>query len=138
MAAETLFCIPRHGVPRPISILVVDDEPDSADSIAMLLERWNHAVRVAYDPSRALEAFQEQRPALAILDIALPGMDGYQLAVRLRAQEHQAVLVALAGHLDRRRALAAGFDEFYEKPLDPGVLRKLLAKVAAGGSVAGH
>ncbi|HYQ90063.1 MAG TPA: response regulator [Candidatus Binatia bacterium] len=137
MTTETLFCTSGYGAARPLSVLIVDDEPDSADSIAMLLERWNHSVRVAYDPRRALEIFQEQRPDLVILDIALPGMDGYQLAVRLRAEEHQAVLVALTGYSDRRRALAAGFDEFYEKPLDPEVLRELVARVATGRSVAG-
>jgi DNA-binding response OmpR family regulator len=120
-----------------LSILVVDDERDYADSIAMLLERWNHRVRVAYDGKQALEIFRDQRPDLVILDIALPGMDGYQLAVRLRAEERQAVLVALTGYSDRKRAIAAGFDEFYEKPLDSGVLRALISRVAAGRSAVG-
>jgi len=115
--------------PRSLSILVVDDEQDSADGIAALLTHWNHRVWVAYDARRALELFREQRPDLVLLDIGLPGMDGYQLAVRLRAEEHQATLVALTGYTDRRRAFSAGFEEHFAKPLDPQALRDLLAKM---------
>ncbi len=115
--------------PRTLSILVVDDEPDSADGIGALLEAWDHRVRVAHDARRALELFREQRPDLVLLDIGLPGMDGYQLAVRLRAEEHQAVLVALTGYTDRRRALSAGFEEHFAKPVDPAALRELLSTI---------
>lgn len=115
--------------PRTLSILVVDDEPDSADGIAALLTAWDHRVRVAYDARRALDLFREQRPDLVLLDIGLPGMDGYQLAVRLRAEEHQAVLVALTGYTDRRRALSAGFEEHFAKPVDPEALRELLSTI---------
>jgi len=114
---------------RTLSILVVDDEPDSADGISMLLAAWDHRVAVAYDARRALDLYREQRPDLVLLDIGLPGMDGYQLAVRLRAEEHQAVLVALTGYTDRRRALSAGFEEHFAKPVDPEALRELLSKI---------
>lgn len=116
-----------------ISILVVDDDHDSADGLAMLLELWGHRVRVAYDPKEAMAIFREQRPDLAILDIGLPGMDGYQLAVLLRAQEHQAVLVALTAYTDRRRALSAGFTEHFPKPLDADALRGLIANMPPPG-----
>ena len=114
---------------KELSVLVVDDEPDSADGIAALLERWHHRAYVAYDARRALELFRERRPDLVLLDIGLPGMDGYQLAVRLRAEEHQAMLVALTGYPDRRRALSAGFEEHFAKPLDPEALKALLARL---------
>lgn len=115
--------------PRSLSILVVDDEADSAEGIAALLTHWNHRVWVAYDARRAIELFRDHRPDLVLLDIGLPGMDGYQLAVRLRAEEHQATLVALTGYTDRRRALSAGFEEHFAKPLDPQALRDLLSKM---------
>jgi CheY-like chemotaxis protein len=114
---------------RSLSILVVDDEHDSADGIAALLTAWNHRVWVAYDARRALELFRDHRPDLVLLDIGLPGMDGYQLAVRLRAEEHPTTLVALTGYTDRRRAFSAGFEEHFAKPLDPQALRDLLSKM---------
>jgi len=123
------------GSSRPLSILVVDDDHDSADGLAMLLEHWKHRVRVAYDARSAMEVFREQLPDLVLIDIGLPGgMDGYQLAVLLRAQEHQAVLAALTGYSDRRRALSAGFEEYFAKPLEPEALRSLLSRIqtAAG------
>src|SRR3954469_21584372 len=115
--------------PRSLSILVVDDERDSADGIAALLTHWRHHVWVAYEARRALELYREHRPDLVLLDIGLPGMDGYQLAVRLRAEEHQTRLIALTGYTDRRRALSAGFEEHFPKPLDPHALRTLLARM---------
>jgi len=120
---------PTTGPHRSLSILVVDDEVDSAEGIAALLTQWGHRVCVAYEARRALELFREQRPDLVLLDIGLPGMDGYQLAVRLRAEEHQAMLVALTGYTDRRRAFSAGFEEHFAKPLDPQALRDLLSKM---------
>jgi CheY-like chemotaxis protein len=114
---------------RALSILVVEDEADSAEGIAALLERWDHRVWVAPDARRAIDLFREHRPDLVLLDIGLPGMDGYQLAVRLRAEEHQAVLVALTGYTDRKRALAAGFQEHFAKPVDPHALRDLLSRL---------
>jgi len=114
---------------RALSILVVEDEADSAEGIAALLERWDHHVWVAPDARRAIDLYREHRPDLVLLDIGLPGMDGYQLAVRLRAEEHQAVLVALTGSTDRKRALSAGFEEHFTKPVDPHALRDLIARL---------
>jgi len=76
-----------------------------------------------------MEIFREQHPDLVLLDIGLPGMDGYQLAVLLRAEEHRAVLVALTGFSDRRRALSAGFEGYFSKPLEPDSLRAWIAKI---------
>jgi CheY-like chemotaxis protein len=129
MIGETSGPSSPSSPPRALTILVVDDEVDSADGIAALLTHWGHRVRVAYDAREALDLFRDMKPDLVLLDIGLPGMDGYQLAVRLRAEEHQAVLVALTGYTDRRRAMAAGFEEHFAKPVDPQALRALLAKV---------
>ncbi len=130
LAGSSTNSEPRSDTSRSHSILVVDDDRDSADGIAMLLERWNHRVRVAYDAREAMDVFREQHPDLVLLDIGLPGgMDGYQLAVLLRAEKHQAVLVALTGNSDRRRALSAGFEEHFWKPLDPESLRALISKL---------
>jgi len=115
--------------PRTLTILVVDDEPDSADGIAMLLEAWEHKVSVAYDAKRAIELYRERHPDLVLIDIGLPGMDGYQLAVRLRAEDHEAALVALTGYTDRRRAMSAGFLEHFAKPVDPEALRALISRI---------
>jgi len=114
---------------RSLSILVVDDDRDSADGIALLLEHWDHGVHVAYDPDRALELYREHRPDLVLLDIGLPREDGYALAARLRGEEHRAHLVALTGYTDRGRAIEAGFEEHFPKPIDAGALRALLARL---------
>jgi CheY-like chemotaxis protein len=116
---------------RTLSILVVDDDPDSAEALAALFRHWQHRVWVANDARDAMAMFREKRPDLVLLDIALPGMDGYQLAVRFRAEEHQAVLVALTGYADRKRAFSAGFDEHFRKPVEPEALRELLSRVGA-------
>jgi len=118
-----------QGARRSLSILVVDDDQDSADGIAMLLEHWDHSVHVAYDSDRALELYRERRPDLVLLDVGLPGVDGYALAARLRGEEHRAYLVALTGYTDRGRAIEAGFEEHFTKPIDPDALRALLARM---------
>jgi len=120
---------PRGGARRPLSILVVDDDRDSADGIAMLLEAWDHSVHVAYDSDHALELYRKRRPDLVLLDVGLPRVDGYALAARMRGEEHRAHLVALTGYTDRGRAIEAGFEEHFTKPIDPDALRALLARI---------
>jgi signal transduction histidine kinase len=108
------------GVPR--RVLVVDDNADAASMIAVLLEQYGHQVRVAHDGETALLACREFQAEVALLDIGLPGMDGYILARRLRDVHDGALrLVALTGwgqHADRERARAAGFDAHLTKPAD--------------------
>jgi PAS domain S-box-containing protein len=121
---------------RPRRILVVDDNRDAADSLRMVLEMQDrHEVRVAYDGAAGLAAAREFRPDLALLDIGLPkGMDGYEVARRLRqlpGQERTPV-VALTGFgrtEDRKRSAEAGFIAHLVKPVDPGVLREMLAQL---------
>jgi CheY-like chemotaxis protein len=119
---------------RSLSILVVDDDPDSADSLALLLEHWNHAVCVAYDGAQAIATFRRQRPSIVLIDIRLPNMDGYDVARALKAEEHVATLVALTGFGedgDRRSSKEAGFDRHFVKPIDLRSLRELLDGASA-------
>jgi PAS domain S-box-containing protein len=117
-------------VPRR-RILVVDDNRDAAASLAVLLRLEGHEAEVAHDGTAALEAVRRQRPDVAFLDLAMPGMDGYELCRRLRADPAltPALLVALTGwgqEADRRRSEEAGFDRHLVKPVEPQSLRRLL------------
>jgi CheY-like chemotaxis protein len=119
---------------KPLRVLVVDDSKQAAESLAMLLKMWGYEVRVAYDALTGLEDARTYPPQVIILDIGMPGMDGYELARRLRgqAQSKDALLVAVTGYgeeEDRQRALGAGFDYHLVKPAAPEDLRELL-KVA--------
>jgi signal transduction histidine kinase/CheY-like chemotaxis protein len=116
----------------PCRILVVDDNRDAADMLGRLLATRGHKVLVAYDGAEALRGSATFKPQIGFLDIGMPGMDGYQLASRLRRDPHtrEAYLVAITGwgqEEDRRRALTAGFDAHLTKPADPEQLTTLLA-----------
>jgi PAS domain S-box-containing protein len=122
---------------RPI--LVVDDNADAANSLARLLSRlYGQEVRVAHDGPSALEIAREFRPEVVLLDIGMPGMDGYEVARRLRerAEFGGTLLVALTGwgqDSDRRKSQEAGFDRHLIKPVAPEALRELLASVGGPG-----
>ena len=112
-------------------VLVVDDNVDSARGTALILSRHGHEVHVVYDGPSAVTAAQEFRPEFVLLDIGLPGMDGYEVARRLRQDETLAglTLVAVSGYgqeSDRRRSQEAGFDQHLIKPVDPGVVLALM------------
>jgi signal transduction histidine kinase len=121
-------------------ILVADDNLDSLESLARLLQQRGHEIHKAADGLQALEAASRVRPDLVLLDIGMPGMDGYEVARRIRSQPwgREATLVALTGwgqENDRRRSREAGFDSHCIKPLDLARLMSLLASLpAAGGS----
>ena len=115
-----------------MSIMVVDDNVDAAETLALLLEASGHRVSVEHDPQRALERSRTDAPQVCLLDIGLPGMDGYELARRLRAQPAtaHALLVAITGYgqdSDRRLAAEAGFDRHLVKPIDFDTLQDALA-----------
>jgi signal transduction histidine kinase/ActR/RegA family two-component response regulator len=117
-------------------ILVVDDNPDAADSLARLLADDGHEVRVARDAEEAMREFVSFRPDTVVLDIGLPDVSGYEIARRIRKELWgQAVrLVALTGwgqEEDRRRSREAGFDEHVIKPIDPAALLTLLRSARA-------
>jgi two-component system CheB/CheR fusion protein len=119
-----------------LRILVVDDNEDSADSLAMWLRLKGHDVRTAYGGPEALAAALEQRPELVLLDIGMPGMSGYEVARRLRANPdtRRTVLVAMTGwgqEEDRRQSREAGIDQHLVKPLEPRALEDLLVRLAA-------
>jgi CheY-like chemotaxis protein len=127
--------MPRPGAPPATArrILVVDDNKDSAQSLATLLRITGHETRTAYDGLAAMEAAQEFRPELALLDIGLPGLDGFEVCRRIREQPwgKSATLVALTGWSqdeDRRRSQDAGFDHHLVKPVDYGALMTLLGE----------
>jgi signal transduction histidine kinase len=121
------------GGPAPARrVLVVDDNVDSADSLAELLRVWGHEVQAVYNGSQALAAAPAFRPELALLDIDMPDMSGYELARQLRTRDglDGTAYVALTGYgqeEDRRRSTAAGFRAHLVKPVDPEGLRQLLA-----------
>ncbi|MGH8566811.1 MAG: response regulator [Gammaproteobacteria bacterium] len=116
-----------------LRVLVVDDNTDSAESMAMLLGLQGHETRTALDGPAALEVAQVFRPELILLDIGLPGMDGYEVARRLRTEPHmETVLIAMTGYgheQDRREAQAAGFNYYLVKPVDPAALLRVLASL---------
>jgi signal transduction histidine kinase/CheY-like chemotaxis protein len=125
---------PAREVPvvAPCRILVVDDNRDAADMLSGLLMARGHQVLVAYDGDAALRQAAVFQPQVGLLDIGMAGMDGYQLAARLRDEAHlpELFLVAITGwgqEEDRRRALAAGFDAHMTKPADPDAIVSLLA-----------
>jgi len=112
-------------------VLVVDDNRDAADSLGMLLKFLGADVQVAHGGRDALEAFDRYRPAVVLLDIGMPEMDGYEVAREIRGRENgkRVPLVALTGwgqEEDHRRAREAGFDHHMIKPPDIAVLRSLL------------
>ena len=118
-----------------LSIMVVDDNQDSAETLSMLLQLWGHQVCTAHGGDEALRLARQNRPALVILDIGLPGIDGYEVARRLRrmASMRNARLIALTGYSqpdDRMRSIAAGFDEHLVKPVNGEQLRRSLHEAA--------
>src|SRR5262249_5133525 len=120
-------------------ILIIEDDADSREALTLLLELWGHDVEVAFEGKRGLERLLVSRPDLAIIDIDLPGFDGYAIARAVRAAPGGAslYLVALTGYgqlADRRRATTAGFDAHLVKPVDPERLRRLLASARASGN----
>ena len=126
---------PGTGSGPPQRVLVVDDSRDGADSLAMVLQTLGADPRVAYDGPSALEALREHRPAVVLLDLGMPGMDGYEVAALMRADpaSRGVRLIALTGFggpAERRRSQRAGFDDHCVKPVDPARLRVILATKA--------
>ena len=112
-------------------ILIVDDNSDAADSLALLLRLNGHNTESVYVPEEALERTLQFRPQIVLLDIGLPGIDGYEVARRIRARDAAVRLIALTGYGQRddiERARAAGFDAHLIKPVDLAALDRLLAE----------
>jgi len=121
----------RDGASVALRVLVVDDNADAAAAVGKLMELLGHEVAVAHDGPAALAAAAAVPPDLILLDIGLPGMEGYEVAARLRAAGNtRATLVALTGYGredDVRRSRDAGFDHHLVKPVDLAQLRRITA-----------
>jgi PAS domain S-box-containing protein len=127
--------VPAAPVTSPRQVLVVDDNADAAASLAVLLKLEGHETRVAHNGPSALDEVERSRPDVVFLDIGMPGMDGYEVARRLRARHGASALklIALTGwgqEHDRERAQAAGFDHHLTKPVAPDALQGLLSEDA--------
>jgi CheY-like chemotaxis protein len=134
--SEFVLRLPLAAAPEPaeqpvplfadeprLRVLIVEDNPDAAEALALLLETFGHEIRVVADGEAALEAAKEYKPEAVLLDIGLPGIDGYEVARRMRAEPlfGGARLIAVSGYgleQDRRRARESGFDGHLVKPLE--------------------
>ncbi|MGZ5179167.1 MAG: ATP-binding protein [Ramlibacter sp.] len=120
----------RVGDAQGLRVLVADDNHDAAETLSVLLQMLGHDVRVAGDGLEAVEVAQSFRPAVALLDIGMPRLDGYGAARRIRELLPSTILVAMTGWCrkeDLRRAADAGFDHHLVKPTDPDQVIRLLA-----------
>jgi CheY-like chemotaxis protein len=111
----------------------VEDSIDIRESLGLILRMWGHHVELAQDGAQGLERARETRPDIALIDIGLPELNGYEVARAIRGDgdpwARSVTLVALTGYgrdADRRRALDAGFDLHLVKPIDPEVLARIL------------
>ncbi len=111
-----------------LSVLIVDDDPDLAEAMAHLVRRCGHDVQTAYTPAEAVLAVDADPPDVVILDIGIPGQDGYALAKRICDRlTRRPLLVAMTGQDGlAARSRSEGFDEHLRKPADPARIRSLL------------
>jgi CheY-like chemotaxis protein len=125
------------GEARAFRVLVADDNEDSARTLAMVLDVMGHQTRMANDGIQAVSQAQEFEPDLVLLDIGMPGLNGYEACRQIRQQAWATTVTIIAvtgwGHdEDRRRSKAAGFDLHLVKPLDPLVVERLMRELKAG------
>jgi len=133
---DAVQALPQHKPAHGRRILVVDDNVDGATMLGMMLSFYGHDTRSAFSGPEALEVAAGFNPEVIFLDIGLPGMDGYEVARRIRAdpQRKYVVLVAVTGwgsEADRLRSKNAGFDEHLTKPVEPRALEEVLARFSA-------
>jgi PAS domain S-box-containing protein len=131
----------EHRPPAPRTgqrVLVVDDNVDAAESLALLLAHDGHEIRTAHTGPEALDVARAFAPEVVFLDLGLPGLDGYEVARRLRGDLglRRVTIVAVTGwgtEKDRRRSAEAGFDEHLTKPVEPAAVHATLARGARRG-----
>jgi CheY-like chemotaxis protein len=121
----------NNDKPQTRTVLVVDDNVDSAESLAMLLRMSDCEVDVVYDGPSAIAAVKKNRPQLVLLDIGMPGMDGFEVARELRKEKSLdgMLLIALTGwgeDEDKKRSLDAGFDLHLVKPVEFDAIESIL------------
>ncbi len=122
---------------QPRRVLLVDDSVDAAEAMSMLLETLGHEIRVMHDGPSALAMVDDFAPDVVILDIGLPGMDGFEVArqMRTRAVTKAALLIALTGYgaeSDKQKARDAGFDHHLVKPVSFTAIETVIAASFAG------
>ena len=151
--AEFVVRLPASGAPHAVKapqdaeapgsgmarrVLVVDDNVDAATTLTFFLKALGHETRMAYNGEQALQAFDEFRPQIVLLDIGLPGISGYEVARRIRSRKHSGVrIVAVTGWgqpEDRRQSAEAGFDLHLVKPVDEQQLLQVLGVEAQSGN----
>jgi CheY-like chemotaxis protein len=120
-----------QGIPATRRILIADDNRDAAESLAVLLRLDGHEVTVVHNGREALATFNTLLPEVAVLDIGMPELDGYEVARRVRQQSlgRAVTLIAVTGwgqEADKARALSAGFNHHFTKPVEPEHLTRLL------------
>jgi CheY-like chemotaxis protein len=126
-----------EAMPAGLRVLVVDDNRDVAETTATVLRLSGCETHVAYDGPAGIEAVERLQPDAVLLDIGLPGLDGYQVVERMRRDpaHRRTLVVAVSGYGqedDRARSMAAGFDYHVVKPIDPAVITGLLASLREG------
>jgi len=132
---------PTDEMFEPFRVLIVDDNQDAARSIGHLTNSMGHEVRTAFDGPAGLAIAQEFKPEVALLDIGMPVMNGYEVARALRAAPDRCTLVAVTGwnhEAAKRQARDAGFDHYLVKPVAESALIGLLAKIAADRTASRH
>ncbi|HMN81034.1 MAG TPA: response regulator [Burkholderiaceae bacterium] len=126
------------GSQAGVQVLIVDDNVDTTDSMAMLLEMAGHRVETAQDGRSALEAASRRRPDVVLLDVGLPDISGLELARRLRqAIEGRLSIIGISGHgrdQDHLAARQAGIDLYLVKPVDPGRIVALVESAGKAGN----
>ncbi len=130
---EVIGTVRNPQTVKRLRVLVVEDNPDAAEALAMLLELYGHNAIVYSDGPKAIEAVRKTVFDLALVDIGLPGMDGYEVArqIRMLPNAKPTLLAALTGYgqdSDKQHALAAGFDEHLTKPVKIERLQALLKR----------
>jgi two-component system, sensor histidine kinase len=123
--------VPAHGLPRSCRILLVDDNEEFATAMASLLDAMGHNVQAIHDGAAAITIARALRPQVVMLDINLPGKQGYDIAREIRADPALAgsLLIAVKGYgqeQDKHHALQAGFDHHLTKPVDENALERLI------------
>lgn len=135
MSAERELVTGPRASARPRRVLVVDDSADNAESLSQVLRTMQHETEIAFDGPSAVAAAERFTPDVVLLDIGLPGFDGYEVARRIRElpRGREVRLIAITGwgqDGDERRAWAAGFDAHLTKPVDPAALLSIVAASA--------
>jgi CheY-like chemotaxis protein len=132
MMTDSLSDFPQAEV--PLTVLVVDDQPDAADAVATLLSMMGHEVRTAYGPGEAVQVFRQFQPRVVLMDLSMPEMSGFEAAayIRLLPEGTSTTIVALTAWGDeahRRLSREASMDYHIVKPAEPEALHEVLRKI---------